>query len=296
MRAWQFVSTRNPLWRAAGTLLMLLVVGVTGLYVARGPRPLQPSSDPSIMAGAGAQGRFGTVTEPLGKGLFVLTYDTITGQQEDLHLQKVAGRLDEPQTTWNMDSPAARKQGGQCSDKRKHLCELASRGLVDWCVLNHVGKLRLEKLTGIRGRLTEEYDPGWNRRVNTWPWYYLQQRIEQKCAEAGIEVEFVQAAGTSQTCSNCGHRDAASRNGVAFVCTRCGYQCHADLNAANNIARVGDVVDFETSNPSRAAVRLDRPKARPMVGQPVLTDLGQTTPQPSCAAVDAVWVPRERDA
>ena len=112
MRAWQFVSTRNPLWRAAGTLLMLLVVGVTGLYVARGPRPLQPSSDPSIMAGAGAQGRFGTVTEPLGKGLFVLTYDTITGQQEDLHLQKVAGRLDEPQTTWNMDSPAARKQGG----------------------------------------------------------------------------------------------------------------------------------------------------------------------------------------
>ena len=53
---------------------------------------------------------------------------------------------------------------------------------------------------------------------------------------------------------------------------------------------------METSNPSRAAVRLDRPKARPMVGQPVLTDLGQTTPQPPCAAVDAVWVPRAGDA
>ena len=52
MRAWQFVSTRNPLWRVAGTLMMVLAACVTGLYVARGPRPLQPSTDPSILAGA----------------------------------------------------------------------------------------------------------------------------------------------------------------------------------------------------------------------------------------------------
>jgi hypothetical protein len=90
---------------------MLLVVGVTVLYVARGPRPLQPSNDTGSMGGA-AQGRYGTVTEPLGSGLFVLSYDTITGKEEDLQLQKVHGRLEETKTTWNMNSPSARKAEG----------------------------------------------------------------------------------------------------------------------------------------------------------------------------------------
>jgi hypothetical protein len=111
MRGWRYVSTRNPVWRLAGTLLMAAAVGLTVAYVARGPQPLQPSSDPALMGG-GTQGRFGTITEPMGHGLFVLTYDTITGQEEDLQLQKVVGKLNEPQTQWTLDAPAARKVGG----------------------------------------------------------------------------------------------------------------------------------------------------------------------------------------
>ena len=111
MRGWQFVSTRNPLWRVLGTATMLLVVGVTTVYVIRGPRPLKPTGDTGPMA-PGTQGRFGTVTEPLGSGLFVMSYESITGKEDDLQLQKVAGRLQEPQTTWTMNSPSARKAGG----------------------------------------------------------------------------------------------------------------------------------------------------------------------------------------
>ncbi|MDR3669939.1 MAG: hypothetical protein P4L36_03790 [Holophaga sp.] len=111
MRGWQFISTRNPLWRVMGSATVLLVVGVTTLFVIRGPRPLQPSNDTGPINGA-AQGRFGTVTEPLGNGLFVMSYDTITGKEEDLQLQKVTGRLEETKTTWTMDSPAARKAEG----------------------------------------------------------------------------------------------------------------------------------------------------------------------------------------
>ena len=76
MRGWQFVSTRNPLWRVAGSAMILLIVGLTTYYVARGPRPLRPTNDAGPMA-SGTQGRFGTVTEPLGSGLFVMTYETI---------------------------------------------------------------------------------------------------------------------------------------------------------------------------------------------------------------------------
>jgi hypothetical protein len=111
MRGWQFISTRNPLWRVTGATLMLLIVGVTTLYVIRGPRPLKPSNDSTVMA-SGTLGRFGTVTEPLGSGLFVMSYETITGKEEDLLLQKVTGRLQETKTTWTMNSPSARKAEG----------------------------------------------------------------------------------------------------------------------------------------------------------------------------------------
>lgn len=112
MRWWWFVSARNPLWRAVGLALILGIVGITTLFVARGPRPLQPTGDPGTAAGSGAQGRHGTITEPLGEGLFVLSYETITGMEEDLQLHTVTGRLQDPQTTWKLDSPSARKTGG----------------------------------------------------------------------------------------------------------------------------------------------------------------------------------------
>jgi hypothetical protein len=87
------------------------VAGATTVFVIRGPRPLAPSNDTGP-AGPAAQGRFGTVTEPLGSGLFVMSYDTITGKEDDLRLEKVTGRLQEIKTTWTMDSPEARKAEG----------------------------------------------------------------------------------------------------------------------------------------------------------------------------------------
>ena len=111
MRAWQLLSTRNPLWPLAGLALLLGVVGTTGLFVARGPRPIKPTYGHSSFTGPGTRGRFGTVTEPLGKGLFVLSYETILGKDKDLQLQGVSGRLEEVLTTWKLTSPAARKQG-----------------------------------------------------------------------------------------------------------------------------------------------------------------------------------------
>ena len=111
MRWWCFISARNPIWRVSGPLMILAIVGVTGLYVARGPRPLKPTDD-RLLAGTGTQGKFGTVTEPLDQGLFVLAYETITGEEEHLQLQGVKAKLTEPGTVWSMASPTAHKEGG----------------------------------------------------------------------------------------------------------------------------------------------------------------------------------------
>ena len=65
-------------------------------------------------------------------------------------------------------------------------------------------------------------------------WGLLARRLEDK---APGRVEKVSPAFTSQRCSACGQVDRKSRESQAvFRCTACGYACHADVNAARNIA------------------------------------------------------------
>jgi putative transposase len=65
-------------------------------------------------------------------------------------------------------------------------------------------------------------------------WGLLVRRLEDK---APGRVEKISPAFTSQRCSACGHVDAKSRESQArFACTACGFACHADVNAARNIA------------------------------------------------------------
>jgi len=65
-------------------------------------------------------------------------------------------------------------------------------------------------------------------------WGLLVRRLQEK---APGRVEKINPAFTSQRCSACGHVDGKSRESQAvFRCTACGYACHADVNAARNIA------------------------------------------------------------
>jgi putative transposase len=75
---------------------------------------------------------------------------------------------------------------------------------------------------------------GLNRQILRSGWGLLVRRLEDK---ASGRVERINPAFTSQRCSACGQVDARSRESQArFVCTACGYACHADVNAARNIA------------------------------------------------------------
>ena len=75
---------------------------------------------------------------------------------------------------------------------------------------------------------------GLNRGILRSGWGLLVRRLEDK---APGRVEKVRPAFTSQRCSACGQVDENSRESQArFVCTACGFACHADVNAARNIA------------------------------------------------------------
>jgi putative transposase len=75
---------------------------------------------------------------------------------------------------------------------------------------------------------------GLNRGILRSGWGLLVHRLEDK---APGRVEKVRPAFTSQRCSACGQVDRDSRESQAvFQCTACGFACHADVNAARNIA------------------------------------------------------------
>ena len=75
---------------------------------------------------------------------------------------------------------------------------------------------------------------GLNRGILASGWGLLVRRLQDK---APGRVEKVRPAYTSQCCSACGHTAAGSRKSQALVrCVACGYACHADVNAARNIA------------------------------------------------------------
>ena len=75
---------------------------------------------------------------------------------------------------------------------------------------------------------------GLNRGILRSGWGLLVRRLEDK---APGRVEKIRPAFTSQRCSACGQVDRDSRESQAvFRCTACGFTCHADVNAAINIA------------------------------------------------------------
>jgi transposase len=75
---------------------------------------------------------------------------------------------------------------------------------------------------------------GLNRGILGSGWGLLVRQLQDK---APGRVEKISPAFTSQRCSACGQVDRDSRQSQAvFRCTACGFACHADVNAARNIA------------------------------------------------------------
>ena len=71
-----------------------------------------------------------------------------------------------------------------------------------------------------------------NHSLHTWSFYRLATFIEYKAKLAGIKVEYVDPAYTSQICPICGSvHHANDRN---YTC-RCGFHTHRDLLGAINI-------------------------------------------------------------
>ena len=81
---------------------------------------------------------------------------------------------------------------------------------------------------------------GLNQAILDQGWFEFRRQLGYKAAWNGGRLVAVPAAYTSQECSACGHTAKANRRSQeCFVCTVCGFEKHADWNAAINIRRAG---------------------------------------------------------
>lgn len=98
------------------------------------------------------------------------------------------------------------------------------------------GVIVLENLTGIRGRVTVRHGEQ-ARRIHGWSFDQIRSFVEYKAEERGVTVVGVDPRHTSQRCPSCGNTARNNRRSRAwFQCRTCGYQLHADLIGARNVA------------------------------------------------------------
>ena len=110
-----------------------------------------------------------------------------------------------------------------------------------------------------------------NKWLSNWSFWQLEQLLTYKAEALGKQIVKVDARYTSQKCSRCSLIDKSNRKGSHYVCERCGYREHADVNAAKNIRN-----NFISAAEKQKAEQAD-------VNQPIVAPKGQLQAFSLCA-------------
>jgi IS605 OrfB family transposase len=101
----------------------------------------------------------------------------------------------------------------------------------------------IEDLKGFNGRRT--VSKSHRDRFGKWAFNQFRSFLEYKAKREGVPVISVNPRNTSRTCSVCGYVSKKNRKSQAlFLCTKCGFTTHADLNSAINLSLKGNPVNL----------------------------------------------------
>lgn len=130
---------------------------------------------------------------------------------------------------------AIKRVGNKESSWMKDYNRKLAKDIVDFALQFDRPVIKLEQLDDIRQttRSMKQAD----KTIHSWAFYQLKQFIKERASKFNIPVVDINPYKTSQTCTKCDHAEKKNRNMDQFRCVKCHYTCHADLNAANNIAR-----------------------------------------------------------
>lgn len=140
-----------------------------------------------------------------------------------------------------------RKISGREKRAVRHENHCVAKQIVSEAQSNGCSTIILEDLKNIRDRI--KTSKKMRSRLHRWSFDSLRKFVEYKATAQGIQVLYVHPAYTSQTCSYClalGHRVKHR-----FYCSNCGSFQHSDLNASQNLLRLGLSIGRSTGDVNR---------------------------------------------
>jgi len=145
--------------------------------------------------------------------------------------EKRRGDLQQTGTRWAHEN--VQRVGRKQTGRFEQILHTISNELVEEALENDCTHMVFEQLNGIRERLPHA------KAVHKWAFHRLYEYVTYKAESEGLVVRQINPAYTSQRCSKCGftHEDNRPHNNGQdeFGCLKCGYDVHADYNAAKNI-------------------------------------------------------------
>ena len=115
-------------------------------------------------------------------------------------------------------------------NKRSDFCHKASRKIIEQYQYICVEDLNIQNMVQESYLAKSILDASWNQ---------FRRFLSYKAEEAGRKLGLVNPAYTSQTCSQCGHREEKTLSEREHTCKNCGYNVHRDLNSAEYILALG---------------------------------------------------------
>jgi putative transposase len=125
------------------------------------------------------------------------------------------------------------KQLGHIDKKITDLLHKLSRKTVEMLLERRVSAVAIGDVRGIRDRI--DWGTEMNQRMHQWAYSKFAHMVEYKAQLAGITVQKVDEAYTTQTCPQCGHRKKPGDR--EYVCSECDFHGHRDSVGAANILR-----------------------------------------------------------
>ncbi|WP_135855079.1 RNA-guided endonuclease InsQ/TnpB family protein [Halorussus salinus] len=145
--------------------------------------------------------------------------------------EKRRGDLQRTGTRWAHEN--VQRVGRKQTGRFEQMLHTISNELVEEALGNDCTHIVFEQLKGIRERLPHA------KAIHKWAFHRLYEYVTYKAESEGLVVAQINPAYTRQRCSKCGFTHEDNRphtNGQdEFGCLKCGYDVHADYNAAKNI-------------------------------------------------------------
>ncbi|MHB8392594.1 MAG: RNA-guided endonuclease InsQ/TnpB family protein [Acidobacteriaceae bacterium] len=230
-RAW--LVERNERWYACfecERTIVPLLQSSTVLGVDRGVHVLAALSDGTLIPNAAIGEKRKNATKRLQRELDDVSVFVGNGRG-----RRCINRRDPKRIAAVKRLARAKEREGNA---RRDYAHKAARRIVDRADVIGVEALQLRNMTrSAKGSIEAPgrnvaAKAGLNRVVLDAGFGLLEQMILAKAEEAGRRVVRVDPRFSSQECSHCGRIARESRRRRRYVCVACGYQNHADVNAA----------------------------------------------------------------